>query len=76
MKIFDLETPALLIDADALDQNLSTMAQSPTGVSHASTCQGAQVHRSRTASEGVWPPRIHVRNCEGGRRHGGGWAGR
>ena len=31
MKIFDLETPALLIDADALDQNLSTMAQALPG---------------------------------------------
>lgn len=31
MKIFDLETPALLIDADALDHNLSTMAQALPG---------------------------------------------
>ena len=31
MKIFDLETPALLIDADALDHNLSTMARALPG---------------------------------------------
>ena len=40
MKTSDLETPALLIDADALESQPLDDGPSPAGVSYASSCQG------------------------------------
>ena len=60
MDVHDLPTPALLIDADALDANLATMAAARPGTGAAPPREGPQVHRAGPAAGRRRPPHVHA----------------
>ena len=66
----DLPTPALVVDLDAFDHNVATMAAAWPGARAATPCEGVQVDGPGPAAGRRRPPRLLLRHDPGDGGHG------
>ena len=70
MRTDDLTTPALLVDADALEANLADMAARWPGARLRPHVKAHKTTAARAPPAGPRPPRLHLRDDPRGRGHG------